>query len=277
VLKLSLSTGSLYHLPLHTTFSLARDSGFAGIELVESLETFLRGGAYVRRLSQKYALPVFSVHPPIVSYPGHRRAGRVLPRLIALAQQVDCPLVVLHTPKTTATETTAWSEFVRAVQNRHAYGQVQVSLENGGLYRDSDADFLLHDLHRLRAFADHHDLLLTLDTAHAGTAGYDLWEAYDLLDGRLANVHYSDWVQRPLFLKWQPLYTLFRHHQMPGQGGLPLEGFLRTLLARGYSGVLTLEVSPLALRAWRPSRVRERLAEMVSSIRPVEGKADERG
>ena len=277
MLKLSLSTGTFYHLPLRSTFSLAQDVGFDGGELVLGPEILLRGAAYVRRLSQEYALPVFSVHPPIVPYPGHGKAGRILPRLISLAKEVDCPLVVLHTPKTAGSETPAWTEFVSAVQNQQTHGQVRVSLENGGLFRATDADFLLHDLHRLRAFADRYDLLLTLDTAHAGTAGYELLEAYGLLDGRLANVHYSDLVRRPLFPNWPPLYTFFRHHQMPGQGVLPLAGLIRALLARGYAGVLTVEVSPMALGAWRPSRARQRLASLVQSIRRLEAEFDELG
>jgi len=190
--------------------------------------------------------------------------------LIALAQEVDCPLVVLHTPKTSSTDTPVWAEFVHAVQDPRVHGPVRLSLENGGLFRATDAQFVLHDLPKLRAFADRYDLLLTFDTAHAGTAGYDLQEAYGLLDSRLANVHYSDLVQSPLFPNWPPLYTLFRHHQVPGQGMLPLADFVRTLLAQGYAGVLTLEVSPTALRAWRPSRAGQRMASLVVAIRRME-------
>jgi sugar phosphate isomerase/epimerase len=62
---------------------------------------------------------------------------------------------------------------------------------------------------------------------------------------------------------------------MPGQGVLPLVEFMHTLLAQGYAGVLTLEVSPMALGAWRPSRAGQRLASLVQSMRRLEAELDE--
>ena len=272
MLRLSFSTGTLYPWPLRTTFALAQEVGFQGVELVWGPEVVLRGAAYVRRLSQEY-LPVLSLHPPIVPYPGKGRAAGILPDLICLARQVDCPLVVLHPPKATVPEETDWTEFLEILlrERQRSNPDVQISLENATIVRAADAHYILHDLRRLRAFADRHDLPLTFDTSHAGTSSYELLEAYALLASRVVNVHFSDLVRGRIFPDWRPLYTLFRHHQMPGQGVLPLAEFVRVLLTAGYAGPFTLEVSPTALQAWHPSRVREALAKAVKFIRQLEG------
>jgi len=275
VLKLSFSTGTLYHLPLRTTFALAHEVGFEGVELVLGPEVILRGAAYVRQLSQQYSLPVLSVHPPIVPYPGQHKAARILPRLVSLAEQVDCHLVVLHTPKVTTPEKAQWTEFVGALlrQRERSNPGVQISLENSGIFWESDALYILHDMHRLRNFADRYDLPLTFDTAHAGTSAYELLEAYALLVGRIVNVHFSDLVHRRIFPDWPPLYNFFKHHQMPGEGILPLTKFVHALLTTGYTGIFTLEISPTAVQAWNLSQVRERLAKAIGFVRQLEQQA----
>ncbi len=268
-MRLSLSTGTLYHFPLRTTFALAHEAGFEGVELVLGPEVLLRGASYVRRLGREYSLDVLSVHPPVVPYPGHNNVVRILPRLISLAEQVHCDLVVLHPPKTSRTGDALWKEFVQALLHERSTTAVRVSLENAGIFWDSNIHYILHDIRRLRAFADCHDLPLTFDTAHVGSSGRDLLEAYALLDGRVVNVHFSDFLKRRIFPDWPPLHTFFCHHQMPGEGVLPLTDFLRTLLASDYCGVFTLELSPTAIKAWSPSLVRERLLTAVGYVRQL--------
>ncbi len=272
MLRLSFSTGTLYHFPLRTTFALAREAGFEGVELVFGPEVIVRGAAYVRRLSREYQLPVLSLHPPVVPYPGQNKTDRMLPRLVSLAEQVDCGLIVLHTPKVTTLQETRWTDFVEALlrERERLHAGMQISLENAGIFWESDVRYILHDIRRLRAFADRYDLPLTFDTAHAGTSPYELLEAYALCAGRVVNVHFSDLVHRRIFPDWPPLYTLFRHHQMPGEGVLPLTEFVRVLLTTGYSGIFTLEVSPTALGAWSLSRVRKGLAKAVKFVRRLE-------
>lgn len=273
VLKLSFSTGALYHLPLRTAFSVAREAGFDGVELVESAELFLLGAAHARRLSQAYGLPVLSVHPPIVPYPGMDDARPTVRRLVSLAKGVDCSLVVLHTPKTASTSSPAWRFFLQALQE-HTHPTIRVALETSGFFRPGDERFVLHDVRRLQSFAESHDLPVTFDTAHTGTTPYPILEAFALFNGRVANVHLSDLARRHLFPNWRPLHTLILHHQMPGAGVLPLEEFLRMLLRTGYAGSLTLELSPTALQAWSLAKARANLARAVRFVRDVEERTE---
>ena len=58
-----------------------------------------------------------------------------------------------------------------------------------------------------------------------------------------------------------------KHHQLPGEGHLPLEPFLHQLVGLGYDGPITLELSPVSLGIWWPPAVRRNLARSVAYIR----------
>lgn len=271
-LRLSFSTGALYHLPLRTIFALAHEAGFAGVELVYCPEVASGGATPIQRLSQEYSLPVLSIHPSVVPYPGGNRIAHILPRLTALAESLDCPLVVLHAPRVTTLEEPRGKEFVEVLlreRERHS-ANLQISVENPGFYQASDARFALHNLFQLRDLADRYDLPLTFDTAHAGTSPYGVLEAYHILRHHVVNVHFSDVLSRRMLPRWRPLYTVLSHHQLPGDGGLPLAEFVRALVADGYAGIFTLEVSPVAIHAWNLARTRQILAQAVGLVRQLE-------
>jgi len=98
-MELSLSTGCIYIYPLRSIFNMARESGFAGVELVVSPEVEFRGGRYVRRLAESYGLTVFSLHPPILPFPGWSDYQTAVPRLIDLALETGAKYIVLHSPQ----------------------------------------------------------------------------------------------------------------------------------------------------------------------------------
>jgi len=266
-LKLSLSTGSLYFYPLRAIFRIAKETGFAGVELVATPEAFLRGGSYVRRLSKEYGLSVFSVHPPLL-YSRWCDVGKLVPRLVNLARESGCSLVVLHPPKKAKDLSQGEGRrYVEAVKANHQRQGVRIAVENRAFFMEKDKYLALSDLRELRAFADEHDLGMVLDTAHAGTSTYNLLEAYDIFNARLVNVHLSDIRHLPPLLDSPYLHTYIKHHQMPGQGWLPLMELVQALNRDGYNGPLTLELSPVALGIWWPPRARENLKKCVALIR----------
>ena len=97
-MELSLSTGCIYVYPLRFVFGIARESGFVGVELVVSPEVELRGGRYVRHLAESSGLTIFSLHPPILPFPGWSDYRTIVPKLIDLALEADAEYVVLHPP-----------------------------------------------------------------------------------------------------------------------------------------------------------------------------------
>jgi len=270
LIRLSLSTGCLYIYPLMSIFAIAKNTGFDGLELVISPELTLRGSAYVKSLMRRYDLPVFSMHPPLFPYPGWADLPSLIPKATKLALEVGCPVLVVHPPKTESLDSVYGQRYVRAVlESRETLRDTttRISIENPGIFRQRDLSFALHAPAALRAFVDRYDLPVTLDTAHAGSADFPLLDLLSLMEDRLINVHFSDVGYPPRLLDRPFLDTYFKHHQLPGDGWLPLERFLRQLVDLGYAGPLTLELSPVALRIWWPPAVRRRLGVCVAWIR----------
>jgi sugar phosphate isomerase/epimerase len=268
-MELSLSTGCIYIYPLRNIFSIARESGFVGVELVVGPEVELRGGRYVRRLAESYGLTIFSLHPPILPFPGWSDYRTVVPKLIDLALEAGAGYVVLHPPDARSLTDGRGRRYLEALREglqRTEGTDLHIALENRAFFRSRDRDYVLSDLRELRAFADELDLPLVLDTSHAATSSYSLAEAYQLLADRLVNVHLSDMRSPPWPLSIHFLHTYLKHHQIPGDGQLPLVDFLSRLAADGYCGPITLEISPIALRIWWPPSVKSQLARCVAYV-----------
>jgi sugar phosphate isomerase/epimerase len=273
-LKISLSTACLYVYPLRKIFEVAKGAGFDGVELVVGPESELRGGDYIRRLSQEYALPVLTVHPPLFAFPGWSRVQVTiepyLEKLLRITRAVGASLVVLHMPHAKRFDDPIGSGFVNKVvtvrEQLDGTGP-GLALENSPRFRDRDSGYILRSLPDLRGFADAHDFPMTLDTAHIGTWNLDLIRSIDYFEGRLANVHFSDLREVPGWLMRRPgLHSYVRQHQMPGAGFLPLKEFLRELATRGYRGPITYELSPLPLHFWSFRRAGEKLRECVDFV-----------
>lgn len=267
-MKVSLSTGSLYVYPLRTAFRLAREAGFEGVELAVGPEVVWRGGTRVRRLADECGVAIFSLHPPLFSMPGWGKYGTAMQKLIALAEQLGTPLIVVHPPNADEWTRPQSQAFLKALdlgQRALAGTPIRLALENPAPYARWQR--LLAEPAALRAFAQAHDLPLVLDTAHAGALGHPLDQAYRHYDGRLVNVHLSDVAHTSPVPDVLGLHTQFSRHQIPGQGRLPLGDFVRRLVSDGYQGLVTLELSPVALRIWWPPAVREHLRQVVAWLR----------
>lgn len=272
---ISLSTGSLYIYPLRWTFSLAKRAGFDGVELVIGPEVDWRGADYINRLVKEFELPVLTVHPPLYGYRGWNDINVTyapyMDKAIALTQALGAGLMVVHTPRAFHCEHGKVEEFVdrfaascRAI-NGHG---TKLGLENGAKFNGRDNYYILRALPELRAFVEKHDAAMTLDTAHLGTFDLDLLDSLDFFDGRVANVHLSDLRTVPHWVMNQPrLHSYYRQHQFPGAGTLPLRELLGELKQRGYGGVITYELSPLAVQALTPWRVERKLREAVRFVR----------
>lgn len=269
-MELSLSTGCIYIYPLRSIFSIAKGAGFAGVELVVGPEVELRGGRYVRRLAESYGLTIFSLHPPILPFPGWSDYRTILPRLIDLALEAGAGYVVLHPPGTRSLADGRGRCYVEALRDglqRTEGTDLRIAMENRAFFRSQDRDYVLGDLRELRAFADELDLPLVLDTSHAATSSYSLAEAYHIFADRLVNIHLSDMCSPPWPLGTPFLHTYLKHHQIPGDGQLPLADFLGRLAADGYCGPITFEISPVALRIWWPPGIKSLLARCVAYVR----------
>lgn len=265
---LSLSTGCLYLLPLRSTFRLAAEAGLGAVELVMAPEVWLRGAAHVQRLAKAYGLTIPTVHQALLPHSpaggGPRRALDAVRTALALGARH----VVFHgTWAQDWTEPKA-QEWLRALEDCHrelAGSGTQLALENQGLRVPSDGLSVLGPLPHVRSFAEQHDLDITLDTCHAGSFGLDLVAAYQQVRRRLANVHLCDTQPCRKSRSANVRYMSSQHH-LVGRGELAFGPLLRQLQQDGYSGPLTLEISPFALQVWSPAKRAQHLAAMIGYV-----------
>ena len=269
-MKFSLAAGTLYYYPLRTVFRWARDTGFDGVELCINPEVIARGGQAVRQLATEEGIELLSVHPTVVPLPGWWERWGGMDPTIRLALETGAGVVVMHTPRSNSLESGEGLAFRRRVESwqpRLADSGLRLAIENKAIHAEAERHYALSPLDRLRSFADRYDLGLVLDTTHAGTAGADLGQARQILDGRLVDVHLSDVGGQVPLAGLDRVRRLLGEHRLPGAGHLPLAHLLADLAASGYGGPITLEVNPFELRVWWPPAVRRRLAQSASWMR----------
>jgi sugar phosphate isomerase/epimerase len=97
---IALSTGSLYTYGIARVFAMAARAGFEAIEILVDHRWDSRQPEYLRRLAQEVNLPIVAVHSPFLpnvpGWPGDE-LGR-LQKTAALARTLGVPVVVTHLP-----------------------------------------------------------------------------------------------------------------------------------------------------------------------------------
>ncbi len=234
-MKLVLSAGSLYTLPMEKVFEIARDTGFDGMEVIINYDfQYQDSAAIIRDLEQ--ILPIRSLHAPFMQIDGWGNKIDQVHKTTRLALKTGIPLINFHPPAWMAFEFKFWRWLnqVQDFQREVGQDQVLITIENmpcsGTLkinpYRLAHTSAMIH-------FMQEHNLFLTFDTAHMGSSKANFLHDFHLFydSGQMRNIHFSD-------------YGYGREHLIPGHGTLPLTRFLNHLRETGYNEGLTLELSP---------------------------------
>lgn len=235
-LKISLSSGSLFTLPMQRAFELSAEAGFDGVELIINQDFQRVNPVKVVRALQEIA-PINSIHAPFMPLDGWGGPIQSLFHSIDLAAETGIPLVNFHPPSWMGLEIGFWRWLyrIRDFQNEVGLdGQVQVTLENMpwvGQYKMNPN--ILSATRDMINFIHEHNLYLTFDTTHMGSGKANFINDFYLFyeSGRIRNIHFSD-------------YGFGQEHLIPGHGRLPLTRFLNHLKHTDYQGCVTLEVSP---------------------------------
>jgi len=234
-MKISLSSGTLYTLPLHKAFTIAGEIGFDGVELIINQE-FLRVNSALLIEELQQILPILSIHAPFMPLDGWGTPVDSLHRCVELAGKRGIPLVNFHPPSWLGFEISYWRWLYKIYDFQKQVGKdnVIVTLENMpwvGRFRINP--HILSETAQMIDFIQERNLFLTFDCTHMGSgkANFinDFYQFYN--SGRIRNIHFSD-------------YGHGREHLIPGHGMLPLTRFLNHLRNTDYNDNLTLELSP---------------------------------
>lgn len=262
-----LSGASLYFDSLERGFRLAAEVGFDGLEFSPTPAGVRATPSRLHALAQAHGLQLASLHPATVPLPGWGFSPQALRRLARFAAELPgCRFIVLHTPASGRAPVERFFRRLDALQEALAGTAVTVALENrnrrpGEMLARFDSPEDWAALCRERGCG------AVLDTAHASTLPVPLLEVYRAVREQLVNIHLSDVVSLGWWGRFSYPRSTLGHHRPPGQGLLPLRELLGELGRDGYAGLITLELSPLALHFWNRRTCRRLLQESLQRCR----------
>jgi sugar phosphate isomerase/epimerase len=238
-------------LPLGTAtaFELASSLGYDGVELFVWTEQVSQDIDQVERLSERYGLPVMSVHVPCSLVTQRVWSPDPVVRLnrsIEAAQHLGAGVVVTHPPFRWQREYAR--DFVSLVAQSTADSGIVVAVENMYPWRVGRR--------QMEAYAPSWDPVdqpyehVTLDLSHASVAGVDVLAQAEALGDRLAHVHMTDGSG-----------SARDEHLVPGRGKQPCAELLEGLARRGWSGSVVLEVGTRKAR-----NMAEREADLAEAL-----------
>ncbi len=195
---LSLSTGSLFTLPLKRVFELAAESGFDGVELIIN-QDFQRVNSVKLVRSLQEIATIHSIHSPFMELDGWGGSIDSIKHSVKLAAECNIPMVNFHPPSWMGMELGFW----RWLYSIHDYqkelglnGEVAIAMENMpwvGKWKINP--HILSNTQRLIDFIRDHNLYMTFDCTHMGSGKTnfinDFFLCYD--SGRILNIHFSDY------------------------------------------------------------------------------------
>lgn len=252
-MKIAFSTVACPDWTLERVLSFTDEVEYDGVELRTfgwgesdfTCEPALTAAAKLRRMGLESGTDLMclatslkfddAVRPPVVGrvLPGHDRWLQESRRFVALADELECPLLRVFGYESPAGERRSRTiarivERLGEVLSAAGKRRVTVVLENGGSFRRA------RDLAEIIAACDSPWIGAAYDVAVGASAGDRPEDAIDLLGERLQTVKLRD-------VRDERLVEI-------GHGEIPLEGCVRRLASDGFRGWLVVEWP----RVWRP-------------------------
>jgi sugar phosphate isomerase/epimerase len=241
--RVLLSTSSVYPESTASAFTLARELGYDGIELMVGTDPASTDVDAVEELSDYHEVPVLAVHAPTLLLT-QRVWGpdpwEKLDRAAMAAHQLGADVVVVHPPfRWQRSYASGFTEGIRRLE--HSTG-LTIAVENMYPWRGPGGG-------EVRAYAPSWDVAqldcdhLTLDLSHAATARQASVELVRDWGERLSHVHLTDGTN-----------GASDDHLLPGEGDQDAAGVLAELAAIRYTGHVVVEVSTRGLTRDERSR-----------------------
>ena len=232
----ALSTSSVYPESARAAFTLARELGYDGVELMVWTDRVSQDIAEVGRLADAAGVPVVAVHAPCLAVTQRIWSPDPVERLrrsVVAAGELGAPTVVIHPPFRWQRRYAA--TFADEVRRAEEHAGVAVAVENMfPLVRGGVRAVPYSPGHDPTATGYRH---YTLDLSHTAVAGDDALALMDRMGAGLAHVHLADGSG-----------SARDEHLVPGRGGQPCARVCERLAASGFGGAVVLEVSTRACR-----------------------------
>jgi sugar phosphate isomerase/epimerase len=230
-LPVALSTASVYPESAEAGFQLAAELGYDGVELMVWNDPTSQDPRAVRKLAERYRVPVLAVHAPCLMVTQRvwgtdpverlRRSGEI-------AAYLGATTVVVHPPfRWQRGYALAFADTVAEITQSY---DVALAVENMFPVRRAGVSAVPYS-----PSADPTDVghrFYTLDLSHTSVAGVDALKLMDRMGDGLEHLHLTDGSG-----------STRDEHLVPGRGNQPCAEVLERLAASDFSGMVALEVS----------------------------------
>lgn len=236
MIKIGLSTSSVYPLPLDQTFALAASLGYDGVEVMVTRDKRTQDADELKHLEEVYGVPVLSIHAPVLlltHFVWGTDPKTKLEKSAELTRNLGASTVVVHPPFRWQREYAY--NFMDIVRTTAAQYEVDISVENMFPWKLSGRS--------VGAYLPGYDITeydcdsVTLDFSHAALSGQDALHLAETVGDRLKHVHLCDGSGVHEDGK------VFDEHLLPGRGGQPVAEVLDMLTQTGWSGSVVAEVN----------------------------------
>jgi len=233
---ITLHTSSLNKYGLSRIFEFAQKADYDGIEIgVDKNNYDSQNAEYIKKLSDKYNLPVAALHAPV------NGSQKSVEHVIEMAVYLKCPVVVVTPPKLLDFKFTNWLK--KEISSVRKKKKIQVALVNapGETFLGFLPARAMNNITDLKKFG-----MVVLDCSSTVSKKWDLIRIYEHLKKLIVHVHLSN-VRR------------HKEYSLPNEGILPLESFLKKLKSHSYKGAVSIRVRPAELSAGDDEKVIKKL------------------
>jgi sugar phosphate isomerase/epimerase len=241
MISIGMSTSCNFPMGVEQSFRLARVAGYDGLEVMVTNDPVTQDAAALRALSERYGLPIFAIHAPVLlltTFVWGRDPQLKLERSAQLAAEVGASTVVVHPPF--RWQSGYAQNFERIVGETQRATGVEIAVENMFPWKVGGKN--------LKAYAPSPDPLdmdvsaMTLDFSHASLTGRDSLEYAMAMGDRLRHIHLCDGTRSV------DEGNIYDEHLVPGHGTEPVAETLSYLAERQWSGTVVAEVNLRKIR-----------------------------
>jgi sugar phosphate isomerase/epimerase len=232
-IPVTLSTASAFPESTETSFAMAAEHGYDGVELMVLADPVSQDADALRRLTDRYQLPITSVHSPCLLITARVWSTDPLVKLarsVELAERVGASVVVVHPPF--VWQRAAAGDFTASIAELQSRTSVKITVENMFPVAVGGGRIIVN------TYRPHWNPLpskyryYTLDLSHTATSGSDALQMAERMGDGLVHVHLTD-----------GLGSTKDEHLVPGRGSQPCAELLERLVRNDFGGAVCVEIS----------------------------------
>ncbi|MDQ6658748.1 MAG: sugar phosphate isomerase/epimerase [Actinomycetota bacterium] len=236
-IRVTMSTASAFPETTETSFAMAAQLGYDGVELMVLADPVTQDADALRRLIDRHQLPIVSIHSPCLLITSRVWSSDPLVKLarsLELAERVDAPVVVIHPPF--VWQRAAAADFPAAVAELQSRTPVKIAVEN--MFPVSVGARIAPGRLTVNTYRPHWNPVwaryqhYTLDLSHTATSHTDAMALAQRMGDELAHLHLADGSGSPK-----------DEHLVPGRGTQPCTEMLEHLVRNDFRGAVCVEIS----------------------------------